>query len=177
EAKRQLLETELQELAHDLDRSAGPLGELADLGEIERETREALAGLDAEWRGVLASDAQRQLEEDHRRQEEIEALRREAESLSAVSQMPPDAESQLRDTVPRLEEAQRNVAAMEGRRQEEASRQRAELESERASLKTFESGTAEDADRCVSLAAEIRRVSEEETRLRDDIFELRESLA
>ena len=177
EAKRQLLETELQELSHELDQNAGPLGELADLEEVERETREALAGLDAEWRGVLASDALRQLEEDQRRQEEIEGLQEEAASLSAVSQMPADAESRLRDTVARLEEAQRNVSTLEGRRQEEASRQRSELESERQSLATFESGGVQEADRCVSLAAEIRRVGEEESRLGDEIYQLRESLA
>lgn len=177
EAKRQLLETELQELSHELVQNAAPLAELADLGEVERETREALAGLDAEWRGVLASDALRQLEEDQRRQDEIEELRREAESLSSVSQMPGDAESRLRDTVARLDEAQRNVSTLEGRRQEEASRQRAELENERLSLKTFESGGVQEADRCVSLAAEIRRIGEEEYRLRDEIFQLRESLA
>ena len=177
EGKRQLLEAELQELAHDLEKNAGPLGELADSSEVERETRDALAGLDAEWRGVLAVDAQRQLEDDHRRHEEIETLRREAESLAAVSEMPADAESQLRDTVARLEEAGRNVAALEDRRQDEASRQRAELENERASLKTFEAGGALEADRCVSLAAEIRRIGEDESRVRNDIFNLRESLA
>ena len=177
EAKSRLLETELQELTHELEQNAAPLAELADLEEVERETRDALAGLDAEWRGVLASDALRQLEEDQKRQEEIEALRREADGLSAVSQMPGDAESQLRDTVARLEEAERNVSTLEGRRQEEASRQRAELESERRSLATFEAGGALEADRCVSLGAEIRRIGEEESRLRDEIFQVRESLA
>src|SRR4029453_2918178 len=92
-------------------------------------------------------------------------------------QMPADADSQLRDTVARLEEAQRNVSTLEGRRQEEASRQRAELEGERLSLGTFEPGSAQDADRCVSLGAEIRRIGEEETRLRDEIFRVRETLA
>ena len=177
EAKSRLLETELQELTHDLEQNAGPLGELADLAEIERETREALAGLDAEWRGVLATDALRQLEEDQKRQEEIETLRGEADGLAAVREMPPDAESQFRDTVARLEEAQRNVSTLEGRRQEEASRQRAELESERQSLATFEGGGAVEADRCVSLGAEIRRIGDEESRLRDEMFQVRESLA
>jgi hypothetical protein len=177
EAKRQLLEAELKALAHDLEENAGPLEQLADLGEQEREARAALAGLDAEWRSTLAADARRQLAEDARHREELEALRREAASLEAVGALPADAESQLRDTVARLEEAQRNVQALEGRRQDELSRERAALESERESLKAFEAGGAFEADRCVSLAAEMRRIADDETRLRDDIFNLRESLA
>ena len=77
----------------------------------------------------------------------------------------------------RLEEAQRNVIALEGRRQGEVSKERAELESEHASLKAFEAGGAAEADRCVTLASELRRSVEDESRVRDEIFNLRESLA
>jgi hypothetical protein len=177
EAKQHLLEAELQELAHALEQNAGPLEELADIGEAEREAREALAGLDAEWRGVLAADARRQLEEDRAAREEVEKLRLEAGGLPELPDLAADAESQFRDAVARLEEAQRNVIALEGRRQGEVSKERAELESEHASLKAFEAGGAAEADRCVTLASELRRSVEDESRVRDEIFNLRESLA
>jgi AAA domain-containing protein len=177
DAKRQLLETELNELAHDLDRNSGPLEELADIGEAERQAREGLAGLDAEWRSVLAADARRQLEEDQRRRAEVEDLRRQAETLAGPAGVPAEAEREFRDVVARLEEAHRNLAALEGRRQDEMSRERAALESELASLRSFEAGGTAEADRCVSLAAEIRRSAEEEASLRDELFNLRESLA
>jgi hypothetical protein len=177
EAKQHLLEAELQELAHALEQNAGPLDELADVGEAEREAREGLAGLDAEWRGVLAADARRQLDEDRAARAEVEKLHLEAGRLSELPDLAADAESQFRDAVARLEEAQNNVTALEGRRQGEVSRERTELESERASLRAFEAGGSAEADRCVSLAAELRRSVEEESRLRDEIFNLRESLA
>jgi hypothetical protein len=177
EAKRQLLQTELQELAHALEQNAGPLEDLAALGEEERQAREGLAGLDQEWRGVLAADAGRQLEEDRQARAEVERLQHEADRLAALPDLAPDADSQFRDAVARLEEAQRNVTALEGRRQDEITRERAELESERRSLQAFEAGGGAEADRCVSLAAEMRRGTEEESRLRDEIFNLRESLA
>jgi hypothetical protein len=177
EGKQHLLEAELQELAHALEQNAGPLEELADIGEAEREAREALAGLDAEWRGVLAADARRQLGEDRAARDEVEKLQLEYGRLSELPDLAADAESQFRDAVARLEEAQRNVIALEGRRQGEVSRERAELESERASLKAFDAGGAAEADRCVTLASELRRSVEEESRLRDEIFNLRESLA
>jgi hypothetical protein len=177
EAKQHLIEAELQELAHALEQNAGPLDELADIGEAEQAARAGLAGLDAEWRGALAADARRQLDEDRAAREEVEKLRLEAGRLSELPDLPADAESQFRDAVARLEEAQRNVIALESRRQGEVSRERTELESERASLKAFEAGGAAEADRCVTLASELRRSVEEESRLRDEIFNLRETLA
>jgi DNA repair exonuclease SbcCD ATPase subunit len=177
ESKEALLETELRALEHDRAALAAPLEELAELGQAEQEARAAQARLEAEWREAQAADARRQLLEDRARRQELEALRREAESLAAAAALPAEAESQLRDVVARIEEAQRNVSALESRRQEEVARERAALETERQGLAAFEAGGDLEADRCVSLAAELRRVAEEDQRLRDEIFNLRESLA
>jgi DNA repair exonuclease SbcCD ATPase subunit len=177
ESKQALLETELRALEHDRNALAEPLEELANLAQREQEARAAVAALDAEWRGVMAADARTQLDENRRHQEELKALRREADGLAAAARLPADAESQLRDAVARLEEAQRNVSALESRRQEEVARERSALESERQSFAAFEGGGVAEADRCVSLAAEMRRMGEEGEGLRDEMFALRESLA
>jgi len=175
--KRLVLETELRTLEHDLSIVAGPLDELADLAEEEERARDGLATLEGERRAGLAAEARRQLDEHHRHHAELEALRREAASYEAVAHLPPEAESQLRDAVARLEAAQGKVAEWETRRQEQIARERARLEDECASLRVFEPGTAAEADRCVALAAEIRRVAGEDERLRDEIFNLRDSLS
>jgi DNA repair exonuclease SbcCD ATPase subunit len=177
ESKRLMLETESKTLEHDLSSIAGPLEELSDLVMDERATRETLAGLDGERRAGLAEEARRQLEEHHRHRAELSALRREADELAAAAALPAEAESQLRDTVARLEVARGKVSEWETRRQEQITRQRSLLDEERQSLKVFEPGTAADADRCVTLAAEMRRVVGEDERVRDEIFSLRESLA
>lgn len=177
ESKRLMLETESKTLEHDLSSIAGPLEELSDLAEDERATRETLAGLENERRAGLAEEARRQLEEHHRHRAELNALKREAEGLAAAAQLPAEAESQLRETVARLEAARGKVSEWETRRQEQITRQRAQWEEELQSLKVFEPGSAGDADRCLTLAAELRRVTAEDERVRDAIFSLRESLA
>ncbi len=177
ELKQVSLETEIKTLEHDFGQIAAPLAHLADLGEEERRTRDTLGALEADRRAGLAAEAMRQLEEDRRHRAEVEALKQEAERLAAWAQVPADAESQLRVTVARLESAQKNLAELEAQRSENQTREREQLEEERATLLAFEPGAATDADRCVSLAAELRRVAEEDARLRDEIFTLRESLA
>ena len=44
-------------------------------------------------------------------------------------------------------------------------------------MQAADAGTAADADRCMMLAGDLRRMADEETRLRDEVGQLRESLA
>lgn len=177
EAKRGMVEVELKNLENEFENLAGPLEELARRGDDERSARAELESLDDERRGSVGADIRRQLDADAARREELARLRKEAESLAAVAHLPADAESELRETIARYEEAQRNLDALEARRREEQSRERKAIEDELVNVKQYENCTVDDADRFVGLAAEIRRIGEADSRLKDNVFSLRESLA
>ncbi len=177
ELKLGTLDTELKTLDHDLERMNGPLEELARRGEEERGVREQLDRLDFERRDTFAAELRRQLAEDDQRRAGLEALRAEAKALENAVQLPENAESELRETIARLEEAQHNLEALEARRREEQARERTALESEQQGLAAYAQSTPEDADRAVALAAEVRRIADEDSRLRSEVFTLRDMLA
>lgn len=176
-AKEALLETERKTLEHDYARIERPLAELAELSEREQKTRASLEEIEDARRARMASEARAQLEEDRQRRAELEALRREADDLARWAGVPPDAEGQLREAVAKLGAAEARLADLEKAHGEELERQRAKLRDELQAAGRFESGSAMDADRCVTLAGELRRMSEDDGRLRDDVFQLREALA
>ncbi len=177
EAKRGMVEVELKKLEHDFEEMAGPLEELARRGEDERNARAELERLEEERRGSVGADIRRQLESDAARREELRKLREEADSLATVSHLPAGAESELRETIARYEEAQRNLEALEARRQDEQNRERKAIDQELESVQQYENCTIDDADRFVALAAEIRRIGEADSRLKDNVFSQREALA
>jgi hypothetical protein len=177
ELKRGTLETDLKSLEHDFSRIAGPLEELVRIGEEERAARDAMRGLDSERRESLAAEVRRQLAEDARHRAALDRHRAEARSLVSAAHLPPHAETEFRETVARHEEAERNLETLEARRNEELAREREGREAELAALAAYQHATAEDADRCVALASELRQVAEEDASMRTAVFTLRESLA
>jgi len=177
ELKRDTLGAELKSVEHDRAQVAGPLEELARLAADEQAARAAIERLDAERRATVGGDLRRRLREHDERRAALEALRGEAASLAVYEQLPANAEADLRETIAKHEAAQKNLAGRESRRQEEQSRRRAELEATLATLKAYESCPVEDADRLVALAAELRRLADEDARLRESVGGLRDSLS
>src|SRR5262249_46297780 len=147
------------------------------LDDEERVAREALATVDRERQSSFALDLRRQIEEDDGHRAEVKRLEDEAATLSAAAHPPVTAEAQFRATAGRYEEVRRNLDTLEQRVRDDVARRRETLERELAELRTFDGASPEDADRCVSLAAELRRSVEDDRRLRDEVFNLRESLA
>ncbi|HEY2954015.1 MAG TPA: AAA family ATPase [Candidatus Eisenbacteria bacterium] len=177
EQKRLALEGEIQALERDFEKLSGPFDDLVRLGEKEDGAREALARIDSERRETLAADVRRKLADNDERRRELDELRAEAAKLASAAKMPTNAEAELRETVARHEEAQRNLEQLETRRDEEQARERGSLAAELESLKAYASCAPEDADRLVAMASEIRRIAEEDGRARTAVFELRDSLA
>jgi DNA repair exonuclease SbcCD ATPase subunit len=177
EAKQGLLQSELRSLEHDLERIHGPLEELARLGVEEADVRERLAKLDAERHGTLIVELREKLRRNEEHRGDLHRLRQELESLRHAGQLPLNAEAELRETVARLEEARRRLDGLDARRREEQARERRSIESELESLAKYEGCTVEDADRFVALAAELRRLADEDERLRTEAFQLRDQLA
>lgn len=171
------LETELKALEHDYAQIAAPLDSLMRLGDEEQTARERMRQLDHERRDALADDVRRQLAEHASHRAELQGLRDEAAMLGAAGQLPPQAETEFRETVTRLEEAQRNLAALEARRQEELAREREKRQTELGDLAAYAGAGPSDADRCIALAAELQQVAEEDASVRTAVFTLRESLA
>lgn len=172
-----LLETDLKQLEHDYSKITGPLEELSKLSEAEKDARSAIGMLEAERRESLAADIRRQLDVNASCQVELNQLRAEAEGLASAAAMPPTAEADLRETVAKYEEAMRSLETLEARRREEQAREKGSLTAEAESLGAYVLCSAEDADRAVALAAEIRRTTEEDQRLRTEVFGLRDQLA
>ncbi|MBI5708835.1 MAG: AAA family ATPase [Candidatus Eisenbacteria bacterium] len=170
------LGTELNTLEHDLAQASGPLAELARLADEEQVSRTALDRLEAERRAGAAAELKRALAEIEEQERALARLRAEAEPLAAAAHLPANAEADLRETIARHAEAQRNLETLEARRREEQERERRELETAVESLKAYAGCGPEDADRLVALAAEVRRVAEEEGRLRGAMGGLRETL-
>jgi DNA repair exonuclease SbcCD ATPase subunit len=177
EAKRGLVDVDLKTLENDFENMAGPLEELARRTDDERQAREELARLDGARRGSVGAEIRRQIEADAARREELARLREEAESLAAAAQLPAGAEAELRETIARYEEAQRSLDALEARGREEQARERKAIEGERENVQQYDHCTPDDADRFVALAAEIRRIGEADSRLKDNVFSQREALA
>ena len=177
EAKRSLVEADLHDLDHQLALAQGPLETLATLSDEEQALKETMKRLEAERHAGLSAEVKRQIEEHERNQAELLALEREAAELSFVAHMPGNAEAELREAVARLEEAERNIQTLESRRQEEMGRERASVEAELGGLGAYRGFTEDDANRCVAMAAELRRLAIEDARQRQQVFELRDQLA
>ncbi len=177
EAKRGLVESDLHDLDQQLARAQEPLETLAALTDEETALKETLRRLEAERHAGLAADVRRQLDDNERNRAELAALEREAAELEFVARLPQNADSELREAVARLEEAERNIETLEARRQEEIGRERAAVEAEIAALGNYGDFTEEHADRCVALAADLRRLALEDARIRQQVFELRDQLA
>ena len=175
--KHATLETELRSLEHDFAQIAGPLEALVRLGDEEQAARDRMRGLDHERRDALADDVRRQIAEDAKHRADLESLRAEAEKLASAAELPRNAETEFREAVTRHEEAARQLAALEARKQEELAREREKRDAELGGLAAYASAGPSDADRCVALASELRQVAEEDASVRTAVFTLRESLA
>ena len=177
EAKRGVIETEVKNLEHELAQVSAPLEELSKFGDEEATTRVSLASVSDERKGSLAADLRAKLREDDERRAEYQKLEAEAKLLAASAHVPENAEAELSQTVGQLEQAQRNLDALESRHRDEQARERGALEVELEKFKTVASSTAADADRLIALASEMRRVAEEDGRLRAEVSSRREQLA
>jgi DNA repair exonuclease SbcCD ATPase subunit len=175
--KQGVLEADLHALDRDLEAIGPPLEEMARLADEEREAKAGLRRLERARRESDAMEARMRLAANDAVQLELERFRAEAAGLEAASRIPPMAEPELREIVAKLEETRRNVQNLETRREEESARARASVESELETLKSYLACSEEDADRFVALAAELRRVADDDERLRTEAFRLRDSLA
>src|SRR5262245_12386852 len=177
ELLHETLEAELKALEHDYNRVADPLAGLLRIAEEEQSARRRMRLVGYERRDSLADDVRRQLGENAKVRAEVEQYRAEAEALASAAAVPSGAETEFRETVTRLEEAQRNLAKLEEQRQEELSREREKRQKELGGLGPYANASPQDADRCVALAAELKRIAEEDSSVRTAVFTLRESLA
>jgi DNA repair exonuclease SbcCD ATPase subunit len=177
EAKRGLLATEVKNLEHELAQISGPLDQLSTIGEEETAARYALAQVSDERKSSLAADLRTRLRDNDKERAALEKLEAEAKSLAGCAHVPDNAEAELSRTVGQLEQAQRNLEALESRQRDEQARERGALEIDLAKFEAVASSTAADADRLVALAAEMRRVADEDGRRRAEVSELREQLA
>jgi DNA repair exonuclease SbcCD ATPase subunit len=177
EAKKGVLETDLARLDYERNAIAAPLEELATLQEREQAVRERIGALDHERRLATAVDLRRQLDQNEKQKATIVTLRAEAEALENAAHLPPNAEADLRDTVARYEETMRNLEALDQRRREAQRADRETLELEAMQLSQYEGAGADEADRCVALAAEMRQLAEQDEQLRAEIFQFRDALA
>lgn len=177
EAKEGVLDSERHALEHERAAVSEPADELERLEEEERRVRAALEGLDHERRRALAADVRARLETDEARKVEIQRLEAEMVSLEAAARLPGNAEAELRETVARLEEAERKIQALDERRRKEQARDRAEIKEQEERLQAFHASLPEDEHRAVRLAAELMRLESEETRLNSEAFQRRETLA
>jgi hypothetical protein len=177
ELKRETLAAERNALEHDRLQVAGPLEELARITAEEQAAREAIASLEAERRATVAGDLRRRLGEHEERHAALEVLRAEAGSLASCAHLPGNAEADLSATIAQYETARHGLSGLETRRRDEQARERGELESRLESLKAYSTSTVGDADRLVALAGELRRVGEEDARLREQMAGLRDTLS
>ncbi len=177
ELKRSTLETEIKTLEHDYSQITSPLEELLRIDDDERKSRESMHGLDSERRESLAAEVRRQLADDEGHRAELQRFTAEAETLASAAHLPRNAESEFRETVARHETESRNLAGLESRKNEELKREREKRAGELEGLAAYANASAEDADRCVALASELRQLTEEDANMRSSVFTLRESLA
>ncbi len=177
EAKRRLVESELHDLDHQLVLAQVPLESLAQMAEDENGLKDQLRRLEAERHAGMAAEIRRQIEDNDRGREELRRLEAEAAELEAVAQMPANIETELRETVARFEEGQRNLQTFETRRREEWTAEREQIDAVLAERRAYDSFSEEDARRCDALAVELRRVAVEDAHQRNQVFVLRDQLA
>ncbi|MEO5989743.1 MAG: AAA family ATPase [Candidatus Eisenbacteria bacterium] len=177
DAKRGMIEADLHALEHELGRAQEPLERLAQLGEEEERIKNHLRELDGERHAVHADEIRRQLEEHDAARAELQRLEAEAESLRAAAQLPASAESDLRETIARHDEALRSLEALETRRREELAKERSVIETELKGARSYDGYAAQEADACLSVAADLRRVALDDQQLRHEVFVLRDALA
>lgn len=176
-AKRELVEVEIRELDTTLLQAQTPLQDLDKLTAEERKLQAALRDLENERRAGLAGDVRRQLADHEAAVAEVSRLEAELGELAGSAGLPPNAEGELRETIARHEQALRDIDGLELRRKDELARERESIAAERQELAPFDQFTAEDADRCVALAAELRHLLMQDSLLRHQVFELRDGLA
>lgn len=177
EMKKGVLEAELHTLDREREELDEPLRQLGGLTDEEKEAREAIARLEQERRHIRVEEIRRALDENGMRRRELQKLKDEEKTLSGASRLAPDAEVELRDTITRHEEAQRNLATLGQRHAEQQAREKDRIVRELDALAHLGDCTAADADRCVALAAELTRIGNEDGRLRDEAFQHRDTLA
>jgi DNA repair exonuclease SbcCD ATPase subunit len=177
EMKRGMLEADLHTLQREREAVEAPMQQLLALTDEERDVRDRIARLDQERRQTLIEDLRRKLDENGMRRRELTRLREEAQALSGAARLGPDAEVELRETVTRHEDAVRNIETLEQRRKEQTVKEKQRIEAGLEELKNVAHCTLEDADRCVALASELQRIVSEDSRLRDEAFQLRDTLA
>lgn len=176
ELKRETLATERASLEHDRGQVAEPLARLAELGAGEQAAREAIAALEAERRAVNAGELRRRLGECRGASAALAELEAEAAALAPYATLPAGIEAELRETLAKLEAARHGLGAREASRRDEQARRRGEIEAALGGLGAYEGCGAEDADRLVALAAELRRLAGEEAQARESLAGLREAL-
>ena len=176
-AKRELIEFEIRELDATLIVAQAPLDDLHRLAQEERRLQDSLRDFENERRAGLAVDVRRQLDDHETALAEVARLEAEAGELAASANLPPNAEGELRETIARHEEAARGIEGLETRRRDELAREREAIAHERKELTEYDSFTAEDADRCVAQAAELRNLLMQDALLRHQVFELRDAVA
>ncbi len=177
ETKKGVAESELHTLEQDFAAVSAEMIDLAGLAEREQAQLDAIAGLELERRSAVAADWRRELEEHFAAARKLEELSAEATKLQYAATLPAGAEAELRESVARFQEAQRRLDSLEARRAEERESERRKLEADLETVKAYRSLTAEDADQCLTLAAELRGVQGGDQRLRQQIFSARERLA
>ncbi len=177
EAKAALVSAAMHEIDHQVARAQEPLETLAALADEEQVIRDTLRRLDEERLASHASEVKRQLDENEANRAELGRLEAEARELEVVAHLPAHAEAEMRDAVARLEEAQLNLGTLESRRADEIGRERSGVEDEMRALQPYEGITEEDANVCVGVAAELRRLALEDAEHRSKVFELRDELA
>jgi DNA repair exonuclease SbcCD ATPase subunit len=175
--KRDEIEAEIRELDSALAAAQTPLDDLQRLAEDERQLQGQQRDLENERRAGLAHDLRRQLEEHALVLAEVGRLEHEAAELEGSAHLPANAEAELREAIARQEEAKRNIENLEARRRDELAKEREAIAREREELAAFEAFTAEDADRCVGLAAELRNLDMQDALLRHQVEELREAMS
>jgi DNA repair exonuclease SbcCD ATPase subunit len=175
--KRDEIEAEIRELDSALAAAQTPLDDLQRLAEDERQLQGQQRDLENERRAGLAHDLRRQLEEHAQVLAEVGRLEHEAAELEGSAHLPANAEAELREAIARQEEAKRNIENLEARRRDELAKEREAIAREREELAAFEAFTAEYADRCVGLAAELRNLDMQDALLRHQVEELREAMS
>jgi DNA repair exonuclease SbcCD ATPase subunit len=177
ETKASLIEGQIHEIDHRVASSQEALDQMAALADDEHAIRETLRQLDEEKLASHAAAIQRQLDEDDAGRAELARLEAEAAELEPLAHVPQNAEAELREAIARHEEAELNLSTLESRRDEEISRERTEVEAELESLRSFDGYTEDDANACVALAADLRRLGIDDATHRRQVFELRDQLA
>jgi hypothetical protein len=177
DAKARFTESQIHEIDHRLEHAQEPLRDMATLADEEKAIREGLRQLDEERLASHASELRRQLDEDDANRAELGRLETEAAELELVAHLPPNAEADLRDTVARFEEAQVNLDTLATRRNAEIGEEQSAVERELTSLTPYESYSEDDVNRCIAIAADLRRIALEDASHRRQVFELRDQLA